>query len=113
MNSKERLQATLAHQQPDKVVVDFGATPVTGIHVKVIENLREHFGLEARPVRVIEPYQMLGEVDDELMSALGVDVIGLSPQNNMFGIKNHGELKEFETFWGQTVLLPEGFNTNY
>ena len=54
---------------------------------------------------------MLGEIDDELMEILGVDVIGLSPSNNMFGIKNHGELKEFKTFWGQTVLVPKDFNT--
>ena len=38
---------------------------------------------------------MLGEIDDELMEILGVDVIALSPSDNMFGIKNYGELKEF------------------
>ena len=111
MTSKERVLTTLNHQQPDRVAVDFGATPVTGIHVLAIENLRRQFGLELKPVRVIEPYQMLGEIDDELMEILGVDVIGLSPSDNMFGIKNHGELKEFETFWGQTVLVPKDFNT--
>jgi len=30
MTSKQRLQATLNHQQPDRVCVDFGATAVTG-----------------------------------------------------------------------------------
>lgn len=111
MNSKERVLASLNHQQPDKIAVDFGATPVTGIHVLAIENLRKHFGLEEKPLRVVEPYQMLGEIDEELMDLLGVDVIGLSPSNNMFGIKNHGEMKEFKTFWGQTVLVPKDFNT--
>ena len=111
MTSKERVLTTLNHQQPDRVAVDFGATPVTGIHVLAIENLRRHFGMELKPIRVLEPYQMLGEIDDELMEILGVDVIGLSPSDNMFGIKNHGELKEFETFWGQTVLVPKDFNT--
>lgn len=111
MNSKERVITSLNHQQPDRIAVDFGATPVTGIHVLAIENLRKHYGLEQKPIRVIEPYQMLGEIDAELMDILGVDVIGLSPSNNMFGIKNHGELKEFKTFWGQTVLLPKDFNT--
>jgi hypothetical protein len=111
MNSKERVLTSINHQQPDKVAVDFGATPVTGIHVLAIENLRKHYGLEQKPVRVIEPYQMLGEIEDDLMEILGIDVIGLSPGNNMFGIKNYGELKEFKTFWGQTVLLPEDFNT--
>ncbi|NJN24954.1 MAG: methyltransferase [Cyclobacteriaceae bacterium] len=111
MTPKERVLATLNHQQPDRIAVDFGATPVTGIHVLAIENLRRHYGLEQKPVRVIEPYQMLGEIDTDLMEILGVDVIGLSPGDNMFGIFNHGELKEFKTFWGQTVLLPKGFNT--
>ena len=111
MTSKERILASLGHQQPDRIAVDFGATPVTGIHVLAIENLRKHYGLEKKPVRVIEPYQMLGEIDNDLMEILGVDVIGLSPGNNMFGIKNHGELKEFNTFWGQTVLVPKDFNT--
>ena len=111
MNSKERVITTLNHQQPDGIAVDFGGTPVTGIHVLAIENIRKHYGLEQKPIRVIEPYQMLGEIDAELMDILGVDVIGLSPSNNMFGIKNHGELKEFKTFWGQTVLMPKDFNT--
>ena len=111
MNSKERVLTTLNHQQPDRIAVDFGGTPVTGIHVLAIENIRKHYGLDQKPIRVIEPYQMLGEIDDELMEILGVDVIGLSPGNNMFGIKNHGELKEFKTFWGQTVLMPKDFNT--
>ena len=111
MNSKERVLASLNHQQPDRIAVDFGATPVTGIHALAIENLRKYFGLEQKPVRIIEPYQMLGEIDDELLELLGVDVIGLSPSDNMFGIANHGELKEFKTFWGQTVLIPKNFNT--
>ena len=111
MNSKERVLASLNHNQTDKIAVDFGATPVTGIHVLALENLRKHYGLEQKPIVVKEPYQMLGEIDEELMEILGVDVIGLSPSNNMFGIKNHGELKEFKTFWGQTVLVPKDFNT--
>ena len=111
MTSRERVQATLNHTQPDKIAVDFGGTPVTGIHVLAIEKIRKYYGLEDKPVRVIEPYQMLGEIDDELMDLLGVDVIGLSPPNNMFGFKNYGEFKEFETFWGQTVLVPGDFNT--
>ena len=31
---------TLNHQEPDRVCVDFGATPVTGIHVSAVSRLR-------------------------------------------------------------------------
>lgn len=65
------------------------------------------------PGRVIEPYQMLGLVEDDLAEAKGVDVVGAGGKNNMFGIYNHEPLKELKTFWGQTVLVPSGFNTTY
>jgi hypothetical protein len=110
MISKERLNTTLSHQQPDRVVVDFGATAVTGIHVLAIEHLREYFGLEKKPVKVIEPYQMLGEIDEDLMEVMGIDVTGISPRNNMFGVPNE-DFRVFRTFWGQEVLMPSGLNT--
>jgi len=111
MNSKEQFDLTVNHRQPDKLVVDFGSTAVTGIHVQAVENLRKHYGLENKPIRVIEPYQMLGEVDLELIDAMGIDVLGAWGRNNMFGIYNHTPLKEFTTFWGQKVLFPVGFHT--
>jgi hypothetical protein len=107
--SKKDLTLTLNHRQPSRVVVDFGSTPVTGIHVAVVEKLRDYFGFERRPVKVIEPYQMLGEIDDELISAMDIDVIGFSGEKNMFGISN-SNWKVHRTVWGQEVLLPGEFN---
>lgn len=111
MNSRERFSLTVNHRQPEKVVVDFGSTAVTGIHVLAVANLRKYYGLENKPVRVIEPYQMLGEVDPELIDVMGIDVVGAWGMNNMFGIYNHEPLVEFETNWGQKVLVPNGFYT--
>lgn len=111
MTSKERLQKTLNHQNTDKIVVDFGATPVSGIHVLTVSRLREYFGLAKQAVKVVEPYQMLGEVDNELAEVLGVDVIGITPRTNIFGFENKN-WKEFKTFWGQEVLVPEDFKTS-
>lgn len=111
MTSKERVKVTLTHKATDRVAVDFGGTPVTGIHVLAIERLREFYGLEKKPVQVIEPYQMLGQIDDELAGIIGIDTIGISPRNDMFGIPHAGEYKEFQTFWGQVVLFPVNFNT--
>ena len=39
--------------------------------------MREYYGLEKKPVKVIEPYQMLGEIDADLIRAMNIDVIGL------------------------------------
>ena len=110
--SKHNFRETINHRQPEKVVVDFGSTSVTGIHVLIVEKLREYYGLEKRPVRVFEPYQMLGEIDDELIREMGIDVLGIFGENNMFGIRNTG-WKVHKTPWGQEVMFPGEFNYSF
>jgi len=109
MNSRERVKKALNHMQPDRVPVDFGSNAVTGIHVHVVEQLRQYYGLEAKPVKAIEPYQMLGEIEEDLLDAMGVDVIGLGGKENMFGISQEN-WKPFKTFWGQEILVPGDFD---
>ena len=111
-SSKQNFIKAINHQQPDKVVIDFGATSVTGIHVLIVEKLREYYGLEKKPVKVIEPYQMLGEIDSELIKAMDIDVIGLFSAKNMFGVPNE-DWKVHKTLWGQEVLFPGTFNYTY
>jgi hypothetical protein len=111
-SSRQNFQKTINHQQPDKVVIDFGATSVTGIHVLIVEKLREYYGLEKKPVKVVEPYQMLGEIDSELIKAMDIDVIGLFSAKNMFGVPNE-DWKVHKTLWGQEVLFPGTFNYTY
>ncbi len=110
--SKENFIKTINHQQPDRVVVDFGTTGVTGIHVLIVEKLRQYYGLEKKPVKVIEPYQMLGEIDSELLKAMDLDVIGLFGARNMFGVPNEN-WKVHKTLWGQEVMFPGEFNYTF
>lgn len=110
MNSREQFLKTVNHRQPDRVVIDLGSTAVTGIHIQTISKLRRHFGLQRKPIRVIEPFQMLGEVDWELIDSIGIDVIGAWGKNSMFGFHNHSPYKEWKTPWGQRVMVPLNFN---
>jgi len=110
--SRQNFLNTINHKQPDKVVVDFGSTGVTGIHILIVEKLREYYGLEKKPVKVVEPYQMLGEIDAELIKAMDIDVIGLFSAKNMFGVLND-DWKVHKTLWGQEVLFPGSFNYTY
>ena len=41
MTSRQRLQATLEHRQPDRVCVDLGATFVSGAHASTVSRLRQ------------------------------------------------------------------------
>jgi hypothetical protein len=111
-NSKENFLRTINHQQPNKVVVDFGSTSVTGIHALIVEKLRDYYGLEKHPVKIIEPYQMLGEVERDLVRSMDIDVIGIFGAKNMFGIPNEN-WKLHRTLWGQEVLFPGDFNYTF
>jgi hypothetical protein len=110
MTSKERIVAALKHQQPDRIPVDFGGTAVTGIHVKIVAGLREHYGLVRQPVKAHEPYQMLGYIEEDLKQALGIDVEGVYPEETMFGFPNEG-WKSWRLNDGLEVLVPEQFTT--
>jgi uroporphyrinogen-III decarboxylase len=103
-SSRERIVNALNHKESSRVPIDFGATSVTGIHCKIVGELRRHYGLEERPVRIIEPFQMLGEVDEELQKIMGVDTAGVFGPTNMFAI-DETQLHEQITPWGQPVLV--------
>ncbi len=113
MTSRERLEAALTHRESDRVPLDLGSSAVTGMHVSTVYHLRQSLGLDQPgiPVKVVEPYQMLGEIAPDLADRLGVDVVGVWPTANMFGYRNEN-WKPWTTFDGTPVLVPEGFNTS-
>ena len=111
MTSKERILKSLNHQQPDRIPIDFGATPVTGIHAKMVAKLRDYFSLEKRPLKVHEPYQMLALVEPDLQEALGVDVEGVPARETIFGFPND-KWKEWSFLDDFTVLVSEHFQTD-
>jgi hypothetical protein len=110
MDRRSILRRALAHQD-GPVPVDFGSTAVTGMHVSVVEGLRRHYGLERRPVRVHEPYQMLGLIEDDLAAALALDTAAVLPPETLFGFPLTG-WKPWRTPWGQEVLVPGGFTVD-
>ena len=110
MTPRERLTATLSHQTPDRVCVDFGAGSQTGMGAGTVHRLRQAvLGKSDHRVKIVEPYQMLGEIDEELRQALGLDVIGVPTQETIFGFAMEG-WKPFTMHDGTPVLVPEKFN---
>jgi hypothetical protein len=112
LTSRERVNLALQHQEADRVPLDLGGSAVTGMQVDTVYRLRQALRLDEpeTPVKVTEPYQMLGEIKPDLVDALGIDVVGLGKPKNMFGFRNEG-WKPWTTFEGSPVLVPEAFNT--
>ncbi|MBL8130872.1 MAG: methyltransferase [Anaerolineae bacterium] len=111
LSSRERIARALNHQEPDRVPLDLGSAPVTGMHVSSVYLLRQALGLDApgTPVKVVEPYQMLGEIAPDLMERLGVDTLPLRTSRNFFGFRGKG-WKPWTFHDGTPLLVPEEFN---
>lgn len=112
MTPRERINRALSHKQPDKLPVDFGGVLTSGINVSTVYKLRQKLGLDSpgTPVKVVEPYQMLGEIAVDLKEYMGIDTAALLGENNFFGFKNEG-WRQWKLDDGTPVLIPELFNT--
>ncbi len=107
--SRERVLSTLDHRQPDRIPLDFGGTFVSGIHVSCVLALRKYFGLEQKPVKVIDPGQFLGEIEEDLKLALGIDTEGIIRRMTRFGFPAE-DWKPYRMYDGSEVLVPGQFN---
>ena len=107
--SRERVLCTLDHRRPDRIPLDFGGTFVSGIHVSCVLALRKYFGLEQKPVKVIDPGQFLGEIEEDLKLALGIDTEGIIRRMTRFGFPAE-DWKPFRMYDGAEVLVPGQFN---
>lgn len=71
MNSRERLAATLRHEEPDRVPLDLGGHQ-TGIHVHAYRRLLQHLGV-SEDVRIMDPVQQLARPSEEVLRRLEID----------------------------------------
>ena len=108
MNSRERVAAALDRQEPDRVPVDLGGAVVTGIHASALDRLRKALGLEKRPVKIYEPMMMLGIVEEDVLEAVGGDVVGLNAPGTLLGYRNEN-WKNWRLPDGTEVLMGGGF----
>ena len=108
MNSRERVAEALNHREPDRVPVDLGGAVVTGIHASALDRLRKTLGLEERRIKVYEPMMMLGIVEQDVLEAVGGDVVGLNAPGTLLGYQNKN-WKNWKLPDGTEVLMGGGF----
>lgn len=77
MNSRERVLAAIAHKEPDKVPVDMGATPSSGISAIAYSNLLKAMGRDDLPVWIYDVVQQLAQPDMSIIDHFGIDVIDI------------------------------------
>jgi len=110
MDSRQRLHLALNHQEADRVPFDLGATVLTSIHVKSYQQLRQHLGLPAVEPQVVDIFQQIVAVDDDMRDRLKVDVRDVAPRSSAafrIEIKEMGEYTYFYDEWGIGWKMPK------
>lgn len=110
MTSRERIKKAISHIEPDQVPIDIGGGPTTGMHASLVYQVRKALGLPEKPIKIIDCFQMLGEVDDELAKHLEVDTVKMLDYESIYGFRMEN-WKPWTLFDGTPVLVPEKFNT--
>jgi len=75
--SRDRILAAINHQISDKVPVDLGATPSSGISAIAYSNLLKSLGRTDLPVLVYDVVQQLAQPDLSILDQFGVDVLDI------------------------------------
>ncbi len=115
MNSRERVRASLAFREPDRVPIDLGGSDSSGIAAAAYAQLKSHLGIPGG-VRVHDVAQMLASVEDSVRERLGIDVVGLPNYNAGWGehwnVRNGGQYRPWTLpGGGQEVLVPSTMRT--
>lgn len=129
MDHAERVLTALRHQEPDRVPIDLGGTVDTTIQAVGYRKLRAHLGLSEGTTRVVDVYQQVAGVEEDVRQALGSDVVPVlyEPRTWRNGVLTDGspaelpaqftpQLQEdgsqavFDTDGNVTARMPKGGN---
>jgi uroporphyrinogen decarboxylase len=77
MTSRERVLAAINHRQTAQIPVDMGSNPSSGISAMGYTKLKKALGIDTGHTRIFDVVQQLAQVEDEVIDALGIDVIDI------------------------------------
>ena len=118
MTSRERILAAIAHEKPDRVPVDLGATHSSGILAIAYSDLVKYLVKNHLPVQIYDVVQQLAQPDEEILEMFGVDVVDIGHTFNDRSSDwspvtlSNGD-SAFYPEWFKPVRLPDGSYVTY
>jgi uroporphyrinogen decarboxylase len=77
MTSRERILAAIEHREPDRVPIDLGATPSSGISAIAYGRLNRHLGFSQSQTRVYDVVQQLAQPEEAILQHFKIDAVDL------------------------------------
>jgi uroporphyrinogen decarboxylase len=75
MTCRERIIMSIEHREPDRVPVDLGSTPSSGISAIAYANLLKFLDIKSIKTKVYDVVQQLAQPDDIILDKFKIDVI--------------------------------------
>lgn len=82
MTPRERVLAAINHQEPDKLPVDIGATPSSGISAIAYDQLIKHLDFKDRRNWVYDVVQQVAQPSQEFLDRFGIDAVDVGRMFN-------------------------------
>ena len=82
MTSRERVLMAIDHKEPDRVPVDLGATPSSGISAVAYGKLKKHLGINQGYTRIYDVVQQLAQPEDVILDRFKIDVVDIGRMFN-------------------------------
>ncbi len=105
MNSRTRLLEAIGHRSPDRIPIDLGATPSSGISMVAYQNLLNHMGLDLNNY-VYDVIQEVAQPEMDFLNLFKVDVLDIGRFFNSSSSYWH----PIEIIKGYPALYPHWFN---
>jgi uroporphyrinogen decarboxylase len=103
---RDRVAAALAHEEPDRVPIDFGGAEFTSITLPAYERLKTYMGV-TRPTQPMSIIHSVAHPDEEILRRFGVDTRNVQP-GAYAGGRDHWEdencyIDIFDVVWKRTA----------
>ena len=113
MTSRERILAAINHQEPDKVPIDLGATPSSGISAIAYGNLKRHLGIDSGQTLVYDVVQQLAQPEEDILDRFGIDAVDLgrtfnASEDDWYEVTLFDGSKAYYPTWFRPTPTPEG-----
>jgi len=79
---RERILAAIDHREPDRIPVDLGATPSSGISATAYGCLKTHLNIDDGHTRIYDVVQQLAQPEEVVLDRFGVDVLDIGRMFN-------------------------------
>jgi uroporphyrinogen decarboxylase len=94
MTSRERVLSAINHKPVDRVPIDLGMHPSTGISAFAYYNLRKYLGMPINEIEITDMVQFLPRVDEDILKRFHCDCVPVHPRFRKTEVWNpRGEYK--------------------